>query len=52
MTMEKSFINAYAWLYGSTKKQAKEIYKNSSIEYIESIIECFNNNAKKAFYND
>ncbi|MCQ2978076.1 MAG: hypothetical protein MJ232_08685 [archaeon] len=53
--MENRFVNAFCWLYGTTKKEAVKTYKalkNNDINYINNIINCFENNAKKAFYND
>ena len=51
-----SFITAYTWIFGCTKKVAATVYweekakKNTG--YIESVIACFDGNAKRAFYND
>lgn len=54
--MKKDFINAYTWMYGSTKKQAEQTYRRAmeiaDYGYIKEIINCFEENAKKAFYAD
>lgn len=54
--MKKDFINAYTWMYGSTKKQAEQTYRRAmeiaDYSYIREIINCFESNAKKAFYDD
>ena len=46
------FIEAYTWLYGVNKTEAKKAYKlyndNEKIE----IINTFRNNAIKSFYED
>lgn len=57
MIMNKSnykntFISAYMYCYGATKRDAEKAYKNANIEYIRAIIESLKNDAKSAFYND
>lgn len=49
---KQRFINAYIWLFGTTKKEASKAYKTASTEYIHQIIETFENNAKRAFITD
>lgn len=53
---EKGFIDAYCWMYGSTKKQAKEeldlLSERGEHEYINSIILCYKSHIKQIFYND
>ena len=48
----KQFVDAYIWLFGGTKKAAKEIYRLSSAEYIESVISVYKRQLILAFYND
>lgn len=48
----REFIKAYVWLYGTTKKQAKEVFKNSDIYYHREVIYCFKDNAKRSFEID
>ena len=43
------FISAYVWMFGYTKKQAADIYKNASKEYIDSIIESYLYQCQLAF---
>lgn len=50
--MKKMFIDAYIAMFGSTKKQANEVYKNSDNAYKNVIVTWFNNQSKAAFYND
>lgn len=52
MNKKAKFINAYAWAYGTTKKEAEKVYKTASKEYIEMIINGFKENAKRGLYND
>ena len=53
---ESQFVNAYTWSYGTTKAKAKQVYKDckkdGDIEYIKAIVDGFEGNAKKSFYND
>ena len=46
------FINAYCYCYGATKKEAKEVYKSASKQYIRAVIESFEQDSRKAFYED
>lgn len=54
--MKKDFITAYTWMYGSTKKQAEQTYRRAmeiaDYNYIKETINCFKDNAKRAFYDD
>lgn len=52
MNRKAKFINAYAWMYDATKKAAEKVYKTASEEYIDVIIEGFEQNAKSCFYKD
>lgn len=49
---KKAFVIAYTWMYGGTKKEAKEAYKHSDDDYKSAIIECYECNAQKEFYCD
>ena len=56
MGNKNQFVDAYVWLYGSTKKEAGKAYSRAmeiaDYSYIKEIIACFENNAKKSFYED
>ena len=49
--MEK-FIEAYRWMYGGTKKTAREIYRKADPEYIALIIKAYEQQNRLAFYED
>ena len=53
---KRMFITAYCWMYGSTKKEAANVYRqkmeSGSVGFIEAVIECFKENARKSFYDD
>lgn len=51
-SMKKEFINAYCYLYGATKEQAKRVYKTTDIKYIQAVIDSYNFDVKKSFLND
>lgn len=46
------FINAYIYAFGSTKKEALQIWKTTDAKYYNAIIEGFKNDVQSAFYND
>ena len=52
----RMFIIAYCWMFGSTKKAAAEAFKKHMDArnecYIKAVIESFENNAIKSFYDD
>jgi len=52
----RMFIIAYCWMFGSTKKAAAEAFKEhmdaKDERYIKNVIESFESNARKAFYED
>lgn len=48
----KEFITAYIWFYGTTKKQAIKVYKETDEYYHRDVIYGFKNNAKSVFYLD
>ena len=50
--MKQRFINAYMRNYGTTKKEAMQTYKTLDNDFITAIIDVYENNAKKSFYND
>ena len=50
--MKKMFVEAYIAMFGTTKKQANEVYKNSDNTYKNAVINWFNNQSKVTFYND
>lgn len=50
--MEQKFITVYTWLYGETKSKAKQAYKSYSESERKEVIDIFENNARKSFYED
>jgi len=46
------FINAYVWMFGSSKKKASELYKTADPEYIKTVINAYRKQNKLAFWND
>lgn len=55
--MDKStFITAYRWSYGGTKKQAEAVYKENmaagNTSYIRAVIDGYIHQSRLAFYND
>lgn len=48
----KDFYDAYQWMYGTSKKDAAEAFKNVSDEYAYELIRGYKNQCKKAFYED
>lgn len=50
--MEKLFVDAYMWLFGANKTQAKKAYRNSDDDYRKSVIDAFKSNCIKTFYED
>ena len=55
-TDKTTFITAYCWDYGCTKKQAEQVYKEmlavGNIDYIRTTIEGYLHQSRLAFYND
>ena len=49
---QKNFIEAFVWLFGGTKKFAKEIYRKAEKEYIVLIIETYAKQNRLAFWED
>lgn len=52
MTRKKQFLTAFCWLFGGSKRNAAEVYRNAAPDYITTIIECFQGNAARAFSED
>lgn len=54
--MKNNFMEAYVWMYGSTKKKANEVFRRAmeiaDYDYIKEVIACYESNAQKSFYND
>lgn len=52
--MKTKYINAIMWMFGFTKKQAAQYYNKNkhNIDLLSTILEGYNMDAKKAFYND
>ncbi len=55
-TLKNRFIEAYCWMFGSSKKHAGIIYDNAyklnQFDYIGAIIDAYENQTKTAFYCD
>lgn len=49
---KNDFIKAYTYCYGSTKKEALQVWKITDTKYHNAIIEGFKNNVRSSFYND
>ena len=45
-------LNAVIWFFGFTKKEATAYLKTASKETQQAILEGWNDQAEKAFYND
>lgn len=56
ISLRKDFVDAYCWMYGSTKKQAKEeldlLLERGEDSYIYGVINCYKSHIKQMFYND
>lgn len=54
--LKSRFVTAYTWMYGSSKKQAESAYRRAmeiaDYGYVKEIVDCFENNAKRSFYED
>lgn len=52
--MKNKYINAIIYYFGFTKKEANKYYSENknNISLLNAILEGYNGNAKKAFYND
>lgn len=46
------FVKAYIYCFGSTKKEALQVFKITDKKYQNAIIECFKHDVHSAFYND
>lgn len=53
---KNKFVEAYTWMYGSTKKKAESVYRRAmeiaDYNYVREVIACFDGNAKKNFLDD
>lgn len=49
---KRDFITAYCCCYGSTKKKAAQVYKETEKAYHIAIIEALKADGRKAFYQD
>lgn len=52
MARKNDFITAFCWLFGGSKRNAAEAYRNAAPDYITTIIECFQGNAARVFSED
>jgi hypothetical protein len=52
--MRIRYINAIAWIFGISKKQAAQYYaaNKHNAELLSTILAGYENNAKTAFWND
>ena len=51
MNMEK-FVEAYRWLFGGTKKAAREIYRKADKDFIVAVLRAYEKQSFIAFYED
>lgn len=49
---KEDFVNAYTSMFGTTKKEALQTYKEVPLSYKREIVRGWKNQTKKAFYND
>lgn len=49
--MEK-FVAAYCWLFGGTKKAARDIYRKADKDYIAAVLRAYEKQSFIAFYED
>ena len=49
---KRQFVIAYRELYGATYKQANEVWKNATCEYIIVVVESYLKTSNDCFYND
>lgn len=50
--MRKQFIEAYSWMYGTTKKEAADVYKRVPDNYKRAVINSYNAQCKLSFLSD
>jgi hypothetical protein len=49
---KRDFQLAYRWMFAETLSKGAEVWKNASVEYINSVVEAYRKNFEIAFYND
>ena len=49
---KREFQIAYSWSYGETMTQAAKVWRDSSEEYINAIVDGFKDNARKSVFED
>ena len=49
--MEK-YVEAVQWMFGMNKNEAEKYVKKTDQKMLNAILEGFQNNGKKSFYND
>ena len=48
----KDFYDAYCWMYGVTKEEAKRVFREISDDSVYELIYGYKNQVKQIFYND
>ena len=51
MTATK-FVDAYIWMWGGTKKNAKDVYKSADDNYKRLIVRCYEAQSRLMFWDD
>lgn len=46
------FVDAYIWMFGGTKKAAREVYRKADHGYISAVIESYTRHFAFTFYED
>jgi hypothetical protein len=49
---KRDFQLAYRWMFAETLSKGAEVWKNSSAEYCDSVVEAYRNNFRNSFYTD
>lgn len=48
----KDFYDAYCWMYGVTKEEAKRVFREISDDSVYELIHGYKNQVNQIFYND
>lgn len=46
------FVSAYRWMFGGTKKAAREIFRKADPDYIKNVVSAYEKQSFIAFYED
>ena len=49
---KRDFQLAYRWMFAETLSKGAEVWRNSSAEYCDSVVEAYRNNFRNSFYTD